>query len=135
ITNIQSRFSVTLPGERNVPIGLNEERKDGSMVLFTRAFGTSTRTSGGTEIIIKRGAGTNWLPLAVGKTYSGEVQEIRTRGNSPIAADTAVLSVHPDVVQQVARLKVGDAIRISTATSPDIVDTKTAIGGGPALIH
>ena len=135
ITNIQSRFAVTLPNGRSVPIGLNEERKDGAMVLFTRAFGSSTKTSGGTEIIIKRGASTNWLPLAIGKTYLGEVQEIRTAGNSPVTADTMVLSVDLKVVAQVAGLKTGDVVRITTATTPEIEGTLTAIGGGPALLH
>jgi exopolysaccharide biosynthesis protein len=135
ITNIQSRFSVTLPSGRSAPIGLNEERKDGMMVLFTKAFGTSTHTSGGTEIIIKRGTSTNWLPLAIGKTYLGAVQEIRTGGNSPITADTIVLSVDSSVVAQVNGMKAGDAIRVSTATVPDIEGTPMAIGGGPALIH
>src|SRR6185503_3489448 len=69
ITNVQSRFTITLPSGRSVPVGLNEERTDGAMVLFTKTFGSSTHTPGGTEIIIKRGAGTNWLPLAIGKTY------------------------------------------------------------------
>ncbi len=135
ITNIQSRFSVTLPGERSLPVGLNEERTSGAMVLFTRAFGISTHTVGGTEIIIKRGAGTNWLPLAIGKTYLGEVQEIRTEGNSPVTADTIVLSVHPKVASQVAGLKPGDAVRVSTATLPDLEGSRTALGGGPALLH
>ncbi len=121
ITNVQSRFSVTLPDGRSAPVGLNEERKDGAMVLFTKAFGASTRAAGGTEIVIKRGTGTNWLPLAIGKTYVGEVQEIRTGGNSPVTADTIVLSVHPKVPpRKSAGLKTGDVVRISTATSPDL---------------
>jgi hypothetical protein len=135
ITNVQSRFTVTLPDGRSVPIGLNEERMDGAMVLFTKTFGSSTHTSGGTEIIIKRGTGTNWLPLAIGKTYLGEVQEIRTGGNSPLTNDTVVLSVHPKVAGQVTGLKRGDVVRISTATSPDLEGSHTAIGGWPALIH
>jgi hypothetical protein len=135
ITNVQSQFSVTLPGGRSIPVGLNEERKDGAMVLFTKTFGSSTRAVGGTEIVIKRGTGTNWLPLTIGKTYLGEVQEIRTAGNSPVTADTIVLSVHPKVVGQVAGLKMGDVVHISTATSPALEGIQTAIGGGPALIH
>jgi hypothetical protein len=135
IANVQSQFRATLPNGGLVPFGLNEERASDTVVLYTAANGSSTRTSGGVEFILKRGAGTNWLPLAVGQSYNAQVQEIRTQGNSPLTSDTMVLSVSSRISSQFAAVKVGDTIRISTATSPDLAGSMTAIGGWPALVR
>jgi hypothetical protein len=135
ITNVQSLFRATLPDGTLVPFGLNEERASGTAVLYTTANGSSTRTSSGVELILKRGSGTNWLPLAIGPTYDAQVQEVRAQPNSPLTSDTMVLSFSSKITSQVAGVKVGDTIRISTATSPDLAGSQTAIGGWPALVR
>lgn len=135
ITNVQSQFRATLPDGTLVPFGLNEERASGTAVLYTSANGSSTRTSSGVELVLKRGTNTNWLPLAIGQAYVAQVQEIRNQANSPLTSDTMVLSFSSKIVSQVAAVKAGDMIRISTATSPDLTGSMTAIGGWPTLVR
>lgn len=132
---VQSNFTVTLPNGQTAPFGLNQEREKDGVVLYTAAIGASTRTSGGTEIILGRGTNDHWLPLRVGETYSAVVKEIRTTGDAPIDSDTIVLSVGPKISSQVAGLKTGDTIALSTATTPNLAGSQVAIGGGPALVH
>jgi hypothetical protein len=134
-TNLQAQFKVTLTDGRSAAFGLNEERANDGVVLYTPANGPSTRTSGGIEVVLARGAGTNWLPLASGENYTAQVKEVREGGNSPIAPDTLVLSVGPKIASQVAGLKAGDVVKISTATIPDTRGAHTAIGGGPTLVR
>ena len=135
VANVQSLFRATLPDGKLVPFGLNEERASGTAVLYTSANGSWTRTSSGVELILKRGTNVNWLPLTVGQNYSAEVQEVRDQPNSPITSNTMVLSFSSKIVSQVAGVKVGDTIRISTATAPDLAGSRTAIGGWPALVR
>jgi len=135
IATVQSKFSVTLPDGRSVPVELNRERTSGTVVLYTSAQGASTQTGASLELILKRGADTPWLPLQAGKTYTAQVQEIRKEGNSPLTRDTMALSVSSKVAGQFAAVKVGDTIRVSTATAPEVAGSTTAIGGGPALVH
>ena len=135
ITNVQSRFTATLSDGTILPLGLNEERTSDDAVLYTQANGDSTRTSGGTELVLTRGDGTNWLPLRIGQTYEARVSEVRNNGNAPLSRDTMVLSAGSKVAGRLSGLKAGDTVKISTATTPDLMGAKTAIGGGPALVH
>jgi hypothetical protein len=133
ITNVFPNFTATLPGGQLIPFGLNEDRAKDAVVLYSAANGLTTGTSGGTEIVLARGTN-EWLPLQIGRNYSTVVKEIRAAGDTKLDADTLVLSAGPKV-SQVAGLKVGDAVTISTGTSPGMAGSLTAIGGGPALIH
>lgn len=135
IGNVQSQFRATLPNGTFVPFGLNEERASGTAVLYTSANGSSTRTSSGVELVLKRGTNTAWLPLAIGQTYNAVVQEVRPQANSPLTNDTMVLSFSSKITSQIEGVKVGDSIRISTATSPDLSGSRTAIGGWPTLVR
>jgi exopolysaccharide biosynthesis protein len=134
ITNIQSNFKITLPDGRTSSFGLNEERGADAVVLYTGANGSSTRTSGGIELVL---APTNHhaLPLRAGETFAARLQQIRNDGNSPLSSTTLVLSVGPKIAGQVSGLKTNDVLHISTATQPQLTGSRTAIGGGPALVR
>ncbi len=134
-TNVQSGFVAKLADGLVIPFGLNEERAKDEAVLFTSANGTSTRTSGGVEIVLARGTSANWLPLRAGETYSATVQEVRENGDTPTTAKTIILSVGPDMAARFAGVKAGDTITLTTATTPDVKGSPVAIGGGPALVR
>jgi len=136
VATVQSRLKVTLPNGSAATPGLNEKRADDAAVLYTAATGASTGTGDGVELVLSRSS-TNghWLPLRVGETYTAQVKQVRTNGNAPLSRETMVLSVGPKISTQVAGLKPGDAVTISTATLPSLAGSPTAIGGGPALVH
>ncbi len=135
ITNVQSRFQVTLPGGTSLAFGLNEERGKDAVVLFTAANGASTRARGGVELVLMRGPDGPWLPIQAGTVYQARVKQVNEEGNSPLAVETMVLSAGPEVSAKFAGLKPGDAIKISTGTLPDLAGSQVAIGGGPALVR
>jgi exopolysaccharide biosynthesis protein len=134
ITNVQANFKVTLPDGRVAAFELNEQRPSDGVVLYTRAIGASTRTSGGVELVLGP-TNASALPLAVGSVFSARVREVRRDGNSAIPSDGLVLSVGPKIASQVEAAKSGDMVTISTATVPDMAGSRTAIGGGPALVR
>ena len=127
-------FNVTWPGGRKTRFGLNEQRRSRMAVLYTPTYGASTRASGGRELILEKHGAGPWLPLRAGETYHARVREVRPGGNSPLAADTLVLSLAPDLLASVPEAAPGAVLQISTATTPDLAGAMSAIGGGPALI-
>jgi len=135
ISPVQSKFTATLPDGAILPFGLNEERTSDDLVLYTSANGTSTRTSGGVELVLTCGTETNCLPLRIGQEFIARVREVRNDGDSTLSENAMVLSAGSKVSTRLAGLKAGDAIKISTATTPTLTATTAAIGGGPALIH
>lgn len=135
ITNVHSNFRVTLPNGTSAPVGLNEERSKSAVVLYTAANGNNTGTSDGVEIVLARSTNGPWLPLRVGETYTAVVKEIRASGGTALDDQTMVLSVGPKITSQVESLKVGDTLTVSTATTPDMKGSLTAMGGGPALVR
>src|SRR6185369_16517264 len=54
MTNVYSKFRVIWPDGKTTAIGLNQLREDDAVVLYTAATGTSTRTAGGSELILER---------------------------------------------------------------------------------
>jgi hypothetical protein len=134
MTNILSRFRVSLADGASTAIGLNQYRDDKAAVLYTSVFGSSTRTSGGTELVLERTTNADWLPLKVGGQYVGRVREVRHGGNTALSNDTMVLSLGPRLGEPLASLKPGAAVRIITQTVPDLTGVNVAIGGGPALV-
>jgi hypothetical protein len=135
MTNVLSRFEVTWPNGQKLPFGLNEERTAGTAVLFTSAIGTSTRTSGGTEIVLGRHGTNTWLPLKPGQTFMAEVREVREAGDTPVTKDQAVLSIGSQALSRLSAVNPGTVLQLSTATVPDLNGASTAIGGGPALVR
>ena len=118
-----------------MPFGLNEARPDDGAVLYSAAVGASTRTTGGTEIILEDTHDGRWLPLAVGQTVRGRVRLVRDAGDSPLNSDTLVLSLGPKLAARAPKLAAGAELRIVTETFPDLTGVTTAIGGGPTLVR
>ena len=134
-TNVLSQMKVIWPNDATTVIGLNEERTDESVVLYTSVVGPSTRTKKGRELILEREGQGDWLPLRAGRTLTARVREVRQTGDSPLSTNTLVLSLSPEAVEGVPVVSAGAILKISTATIPDLRDVQTAIGGGPVLVR
>ncbi len=135
MTNVYSRFRVNWPDGRSTPIGLNQLREEDAAVLYTAVTGTSTRTSGGRELILEQGTNSPWLPLRIGQVYTARVREVRNSGDAPIAPGTMVLSLGSGVLPRVPAVQPGAVLAINTETVPDLSGVTVAIGGGPALVQ
>ena len=135
MTNITTRFEVIWPNGAATPIGLNEERKSSLAVLYTARLGKATGTTGGRELVLEPGGSSAGLPLRAGETYFARVREVRENGNMLLSADRLVLSLPKEMLNKVPQVQPGAVLKISLATSPSLKGVKTAIGGGPALIH
>jgi hypothetical protein len=135
VSSVSSQFQVTWPDGTTSGFRLNGERPYNGVELYTPAVGRSTRTSGGNELVLERSVGSPWLPLRVGKIYTAVVREVRDRGDTILTADTLVLSLGPGALRRVAPVQPGAVLRISTATVPALLGVKTALSGGPLLVH
>jgi large repetitive protein len=132
---VSSKFEITWPDGTITPFRLNGERSPNGVELFTPAIGRSTRTSGGRELVFERADGSPWLPLRVGKVYVAKVSEVRETGNTKILTNTLVLSLGSGAARRIASVEPGAILRISTATLPALHGVKTALSGGPILVH
>ena len=135
LAEVVARFRVTWPNGDSTPMGLNEERYSSSAVLYTPRLGFSTGTSGGRELVLQRDGTNSWLPLQPGRLYTARVREVRDTGDTSISPDTLVLSLGPQLAAKASGVKGGDLLKISTASSPNLADVQTAIGGGPVLLR
>jgi hypothetical protein len=135
LTNVVALFRVVWPNRANTTIGLNEERSNDGAVLYTPRLGSSTRTTGGRELVLERDGNNPWLPIKAGETYSARIRQVRSAGDSPLTRDTLVLSIGPGLFARVPEVAVGTTIKIEMTTSPDLKGCTTAIGGGPALVR
>lgn len=133
MTNLQSRLRVVWPGGFSVPIGLNEERNSDSAVLYTAAVGNTTHAPAGLALVLERGSSSRWLPLAAGETYSARVRESSEDPDTPVTADTMVVSFGPRLVQKLPAVLPGMTLQVITETFPNLTGVTTAIGGGPTL--
>lgn len=132
---VQSLFRVTWEHGSTTPFGLNENRPSDGAVLYTPRMGPSTGTkSGGREIVLEAVNPAQWLPLQVGKKFSARIKEVRDAGDTPLAPNTMVLSLGPQLLVDAPALKAGDLLQISTATAPEMTGSMTALGGGPRLL-
>ena len=131
---VASDLSVIWPSGAKTPLGLNEERGGGQAVLYTAAVGDSTHTSGGIEFILEAANPKKWLPLKPGEVLTARIREIRRGGDAPLTPNTLVVSLSR-LAAGADSASVGDIFRVSTATRPDLKGARTAIGGGPALVH
>jgi nitrogen fixation protein len=133
---VESRFQITWPDGKSIEFGLNGERRDDGVELYTKAVGSSTHTTGGRELIVTHSGVGPWLPLHIGRTYTARVREIREAGDTPLDSNIVVVSIGPAVLLQHApQLRIGDTLEISTASEPALHGIKTAIGGGPMLVR
>jgi hypothetical protein len=135
MTNVFSRFRVVWPDGKTTPIGLNQMREDDAAVLFTAVTGSSTRTTGGIDLILEGSTNGAWLPLRVGQKYAATVREVRTGGDAPLARNTIVLSLGPNVTPRPPLVRAGAVLQVVTETFPDLTGVQMAIGGGPSLVE
>lgn len=135
MTNVFSRFRVIWPDGKTTPIGLNQLREADTAVLYTSVTGSSTRTSGGSDLILEHSTNSPWLPLKIGQTYTAQVREVRSPGDAPITHETMVLSIGPTLVGRVPTLRAGATLQIVAETVPDLSGAEVAIGGGPTLVQ
>lgn len=118
IDQVSYAGSVKLPGDKVLTIsGVNCERGNNELVLYTGYFGGTTQTNPfGAEYTIANGKIT-----AVGS------------GNSLIPPGTVVLSAHGETAKAMSSLKIGDKVEISqTLGSWDKI--VQALGAGPMLV-
>lgn len=134
-TNVVSGLKVTWADGSSTPIGINEERREGAVVLYTPRHGASTRTKGGRELILESAGGGPWLPLQAGREISARVRETRTNGNSTLDPGVMVLSLSTTLLTNAAQTIDGTVLKISTATIPDLTGVKMAISGGFVLLR
>jgi hypothetical protein len=130
-----SLMRMTWANGRSAPFGLNGGRKQNSMELFTAAVGSSTRTSGGRELILEPAA-TNgiWLPLRPNRIYQARIREVREKGNTRIPDGCMVLSIGPVLARTLPPPAPGELLTLSTELQPVLRGVKTAISGGPVLV-
>jgi hypothetical protein len=134
-SNVASQFQITWPDGTATPFRLNGERRSNGLELYTPAVGSSTRTSGGRELVLERAEGSPWLPLRLGKTYSAVVREIRERGDTQMRTNILVLSIGASSLRNQPPVESGSVLRISTATTPELHGVRTAVSGGPVLLQ
>jgi len=135
MTNVNSLFRVIWPDGTAIPITLNQIRAEDAAVLYTSAYGASTRASGGLDIVLEQGTNADWLPLKVGRQYTARVRESRNAGNSALAPGIMVLSLGPTLADRTPSVPPGTTLRVVTETAPDLRGVNMAIGGGPALLR
>lgn len=136
VGNVTSQFKVTFPNGQSFPFGLNEqreERRSGSMVIYTPTMGRSTRTTGGKELLLEKTDKSAWTPFRVGETYTARLRQISETGNTKLENDVLVLSISPRLATNLPPLEAGAEFKISTATAPDLHGVRTAIGGGSII--
>jgi exopolysaccharide biosynthesis protein len=132
-------------GKTEVDIGLNENRADNAVVLYTPTLGlradatpnevVGTRTHGGKELVLERVEGQPWLPLAVGTTYTAKVSEIRDGGDTPLSPNRMILSIGPEKFSTLPPISLGNTLQLSIQTEPDLQGVNTAVGAGRILVQ
>jgi hypothetical protein len=111
IGNVRADVSVTPPGKKyTVRVHrVNTHRDDGLVVLFTRRFASSTRTTGGREVVVDLQG-----KLEPNGTQRVRVVKVRKAGNTPLRWGQAVISVKNPSQKWVYRLKVGQSFELKT---------------------
>jgi hypothetical protein len=135
MTNVYSRFRVIWPDGKSIPIALNQAREDDAAVLFTAAIGDSTRTAGGTELILQSTTNSSCCPLRIGQAVNARVKAIHNSGDTRLERETMVLSLGPSLLSRVPVLQPGATLTLALQTIPDLSGVTVAIGGGPALVR
>lgn len=98
---------------------VNRERGPDGMVLYTSAYGPSTRTNKyGTEYVVTE----------------GNISQVSTAGNAAIPPNGFVISAHGAKEKILASLKVGDPLSVRHVLTPAWSDVRLAVGAGPRLV-
>ena len=132
---VYPRLEVIWPNGNQTPLALNQTPPPDGATLFTPTFGDTTEATNATELVLEKIAGQAWLPLHVDETYRARVREIHPAGNSPLARELMVLTVTGTTTTNLAAVKRGDLVRLTTATSVNISKATLALGGGPVLVR
>ena len=129
---VVSLLSMIAPDGTSLAIGLNEERQE-RPVLFTAAVGPRTPSSQGTECRLIAEAGSE-LPIRPGIRSTFRLQSVHSGGNTVIPTNGVVLSLPVGHEIPPSQTVPGSLWTLSTETRPDLKNTPTALGGGPALL-
>jgi hypothetical protein len=124
----------TSSGKRAGITAVNQPRRRNGLVLYTPAFGESTKTWAGGREVMLRGVRE---PLQMGKVYETTVTaSTQAVGDLQLFPDHVALSAEGETAQALAGLKVGDPVKLCVDLTPHldgrIVET---IGGGPRLVR
>lgn len=134
-TNVVSHLRVVWPDGTSAPLGLNEVREPGAVVLYSAAAGKQSWTRDGTELVLERDGDQPWIPLRPGTTLHARVRAVRDGGSSPLDSETLVLSVGPKAGAAARSATAGTRLQLVLETVPDLSGVQTAIGGGPTLVR
>ena len=139
--SVRSQFTLTWPDGATTPFGLNcstsdykSEVRAPNVVLFTPAFGPSTCTEGGRELVLEPVEQAAWLPLRPNAVLRARVREVRTAGNTPIPAGAMVVSIARKADATAPAVQPDDLLTIDTALAPNLAGARTAISGDPLLL-
>ena len=135
LTNLVSQCRILLANGQSIPFELNVARPADGCVLYTPVLGATTRTSGGTELILAGGSDDACQPLRAASHLTAKVREVKTGGNSPLRPGTMVLSLGPKLMARLPAIGAGAQLEIFTDTVPSLAGVETAIGGGPTLVR
>jgi hypothetical protein len=135
MTNVFSLFRVVWANGQTTSVGLNQIRENTNAVLYTSAYGASTRTAGGLELVLERGTNTDWLPLKAGGEYTATVRQVSQAGNTALTPEILVLSIGPDLLAHGPSIQPGATVQIVMETVPNLTGVNVAIGGGPTLVE
>lgn len=135
------RFSGTVRLARGISRqidGINRIRETNQLVVYTEAFGASTRNQHkGTDVVCV----SEDLPIRVGRTITLSVTQVLTDAvNTPIPKGRVVLSAGgPAAYFLSANVKAGDTLTadfdIKSASCYDWSLVEHAVGGGPWLVR
>lgn len=121
IPQVAYQGKVVAGGDSRSFTGINRERIDNDLILYTSSFGTSTGTNQyGTEVRLK----------------DGRVVEVSSDGNMKLEESTEVLSGHGPAAEFLQKLKKGTRVYLQHNLSNKIVeDAKYIVGAGPLLVE
>ncbi len=110
--------TVTMGGVSVSVGGVDCERGADSLVIYNRAYGSSTGTNEyGREYVVR----------------NGRVTDIR-QNDTPIPADGVVISVHGTVADELGGVQVGDPVKITEDLGKGWQDADFIVGVGPRLV-
>jgi hypothetical protein len=135
IGQVHADFKVFWPDKRSIPFAVNQEPDQDQAVLYTPTMGPSTRTTGGTELVLEQCPDSPWLPTRPGQTYRARVESVHRGGNASISRTRLVLHLNTAVARNLKPIESGTILSLSFKTSPDLRGLSTAISGGPLLVR
>jgi hypothetical protein len=134
ITNISESHAVTKPGGSALTIdSINRPREANQLVMYNRFIGTSTGTTGGTEVkIVPVDGKTAWLANA---SISCKVLAVQTSGNMSFTDGEAVLSGDGTAASYLSTLNVNDIVTLKLNVSASPANITQLTGGRVKLVN